>query len=64
MAYFSFIFTITCSALTKTVRYKATQNLQKKTMVTLFNELFTPDDQDANGRKLEQYAAEIGVTIR
>lgn len=33
-------------------------------MGTLFNELFTPDDQDGNGQKLEQYAAEIGVTIR
>ena len=41
-----------------------TKLTKKKTMVTLFNELFTPDDQDANGRKLEQYAAEIGVTIR
>ena len=41
-----------------------TKLTKKKTMVTLFNELFTPDDQDANGQKLEQYAAEIGVTIR
>ena len=28
--YFSFIFTITCSALTKTVKYRTIQNLQKR----------------------------------
>ena len=48
----------------KNSKVQSNTKLTKKTMVTLFNELFTPDDQDANGRKLEQYAAEIGVTIR
>ena len=45
-------------------KVQSNTKLTKKTMGTLFNELFTPDDQDGNGRKLEQYAAEIGVTIR
>ena len=37
--------------------------LTKRTVETLLNELFTLDDQDTNGQKMEKYAAEIGVTI-
>ena len=35
----------------------------KRTVETLLNELFTHDDQDSNEQKIEQNAAEIGVTI-
>ena len=37
--------------------------LTKRTVETLLNELFTLDDQDSNEQKIEQNAAEIGVTI-
>ena len=60
---YSFIFTITCSALTKTAKYRTIQNLTKKTFETLLNEHFTLDGQDSNEQKTEQYATEIGVTI-
>ena len=37
--------------------------LTKRTVETLLNELFTLDDQYSNEQKIEQNAAEIGVTI-
>ena len=37
--------------------------LTKRTVEKLLNELLTLDDQDSNEQKIEQYAAEIGVTI-
>ena len=36
----------------------------KKTVKTLLNELFSLDDQPSNEQKMEEYASEIGVTIR
>ena len=36
----------------------------KKTVKTLLNELFSLDDQPSNEQKMEEYASEIGVTVR
>ena len=47
----------------KTVKYRTTQNLQKKTVETLLNELFNLDNQDSNKQKMEQYPTEIEVAI-
>ena len=37
--------------------------LNKKTVETLLNELFTLDNQDENEKKMLEYAGSIGVTI-
>ena len=47
----------------KTVKYRATQNLQKKAVETMLNELFNLDNQNSKKQKMEQYATKIGVTI-
>ena len=52
-----------CSTQTKKAKFRIKQSLQKKTVETLLNELFTFDDQVANETKMEEYADEIGVKI-
>ena len=52
-----------CSTHTKKAKFRIKQSLQKKTVETLLNELFTFDDQVANEMKMEEYADEIGVKI-
>ena len=49
---FRLYFSITCSALTKTVKYQTIQSLQKKTIEKLLNKLFSLNDQDSNEKKL------------
>ena len=47
----------------KKARFRTMQSLQKKTVETLLNELFSLDDQVANEMKMKGYADEIGVKI-
>ena len=50
--------------LTRKVKYKAAQNLTKKTVETLLNELFVLDNQGENEQKMLEYADGIGMTIK
>ena len=45
------------------IKIQGNTRLNKKTIETLLNEIFTLDNQDENKQKMQQYAQNIGVTI-
>ena len=45
------------------IKIQGNTRLNKKTIETLLNEIFTLDNEDENKQKMQQYAQNIGVTI-